>query len=103
MSSAADSLVVDIRKQDDLRYRWTLSRPDGRVVEEGVELYIASCLVAATASADPAGRISIVVVLDLTRFAMSPARVVSGRRNLEQQKFTGLSLSRRSAARRSGA
>jgi hypothetical protein len=61
MLSAADSLAVDIRKQDDLRYRWTLSRPSGRVVDEGVELYIASSLAAATAGADPASRISITV------------------------------------------
>lgn len=61
MLSAADSLAVDIRKQDDLRHRWTLSRPHGRVVDEGVELYIASCLAAATVGADPTSRISVTV------------------------------------------
>jgi hypothetical protein len=57
----SDSLAVDIRKQDDLRYRWTLCRPNGRVVDEGIELYIASCLASATAGADPASRISVTV------------------------------------------
>lgn len=57
----SDSLAVDIRKQDDLRYRWRLCRPSGRVVDEGVELYIAGCLASATVRADPATRISIKV------------------------------------------
>ena len=61
MLSAAGSLAVDIRKQDDLRYRWTLIRPNGRVVDEGVELYIASCMAVATMGADPTCRISITV------------------------------------------
>ena len=61
MLNAADSLAVDIRKQDDLRHRWTLSRPNGRVVDEGVELYIASCLAAASAGADPTRRIRVTV------------------------------------------
>jgi general secretion pathway protein G len=52
---------VEVQKQDDLRYRWTLSRPKGRVVDEGVELYIASCLAAATLGADPTSRISVTV------------------------------------------
>ena len=57
----SDSLAVEIRKHDDLRYRWTLCRPSGRVVDEGVELYIASCLASATAGADPATRINVTV------------------------------------------
>ncbi|MEO6032882.1 MAG: hypothetical protein ABIP61_13425 [Burkholderiaceae bacterium] len=53
--------AVDIRKQDDLRYRWTLRRPNGRVLDEGVEFYISSCLAAATARVDPTTRISVTV------------------------------------------
>ena len=44
-----ESLELTIGKQDDLRYRWQLSRPSGRVIEDGVEAYIASCLAAAAA------------------------------------------------------
>ena len=61
MPRAADSLAVEVRRQDDLRYRWTLSRPSGRVLDEGVELYIASCLSAATVRADPTSRISVAI------------------------------------------
>jgi hypothetical protein len=61
MVSSADSLLVEIRKQDDVRYRWTLSRRNGRVLDQGVELYVANCLVAASAGADPTSRIGIVV------------------------------------------
>lgn len=61
MLNAADSLAVEVRQQDDLRYRWTLSRPNGRVVDEGVELFIASCLTAATIGVDPTSRISVTV------------------------------------------
>jgi hypothetical protein len=59
--AGASSLAVDIRKQDDLCSRWTLSRPDGRVLDQGVELYIAKCLAAATVAADPTTRISVTV------------------------------------------
>ena len=61
MLSAVPSLAVEVQKQDDLRYRWTLSRPSGRVIDEGVELYIASCLASATVGADPTSRISVTV------------------------------------------
>jgi hypothetical protein len=57
----ADSFELDIKKQDDLRHRWTLSRPDGRVIDEGVELYTASCLAAATTGVDPTSRIVVSV------------------------------------------
>ena len=58
--SAGDSFEVDIQRQSDLRYRWTLSRL-GRVVDQGVELYIASCLAAATVGVDPTSRITVSV------------------------------------------
>lgn len=39
--SAAESFELDLRKQDDLRYRWRLSRLSGRVIDLGVEAYVA--------------------------------------------------------------
>jgi len=47
-----ESLELAIGKQDDLRYRWQLSRPSGRVIDDGVEAYIASCLAAAASTVD---------------------------------------------------
>lgn len=62
MLTAVPSLAVEVQQQDDLRYRWTLSRPNGRVIDEGVELYIASCLASATVEvAEPTSRISVTV------------------------------------------
>ena len=61
MLNAVPSFAVEVQKQDDLRYRWTLSRLDGRVVDEGVEVYIANCLALATVGADPTSRISVTV------------------------------------------
>lgn len=59
MLNAAAPLILEVRKQDDLRHRWTLRRPNGRFVDEGVELLLASCLTSATIGADPKSRVSV--------------------------------------------
>ena len=61
MLNMSDPFTLEIRKEDDMRYRWTLSRPNGRVVDEGVEIYVASCLAEATKAADPASRTNVIV------------------------------------------
>ena len=58
--SAGDSFEVDIQRQSDLRYRWSLRRL-GRVVDEGVELYVASCLRASTVGLDPTSQVTVSV------------------------------------------
>ena len=58
---ANDVLELDIRKQDNLRYGWNLSRADGRVVDNGVELYIADCLAIASVGLDLYTRLSVTV------------------------------------------
>jgi hypothetical protein len=56
-----DSFELDIQKQDDLRHRWTLSRADGRVLDQGADVFIADCLATATARMDPERQITIIV------------------------------------------
>jgi len=59
--SLLELLELDLVKQDDLGYRWRLCSPSGRVIDHGVENYLASCLAAAASTLDPASRISVVV------------------------------------------
>ena len=59
--TTASLLQLDIDWQDDVRYRWRLSRPSGRVIEQGVEAYIANCLKAAADTVNADDEISISV------------------------------------------
>lgn len=54
-------LQLNIDWQDDVRYRWRLSRPSGRDIEQGVEAYIANCLKAAADTVDANDNISVSV------------------------------------------
>lgn len=83
MLFTATPLNLDIGKQDDLRYWWRLSRPSGRVTEEGVEAYIADCLTAAASTVDPASRIVVTVdgvpggSYDAVRMQLEPVDVAA--------------------------
>ena len=59
--TAGSFLQLDIDWQDDVRYRWRLSRPSGRDIEQGVEAYIADCLKAAANTVDTSDEISVSV------------------------------------------
>ena len=56
---ATEAFELDIDKQDDLRYRWRLSRTSGRVVDSGVVLYIADCLATAAVGLEPDSRLTV--------------------------------------------
>ncbi len=55
---AADAFEIDIREQG-VRYRWRLSYEDGRFIDEGVGLYVADCLSAASEGLDPTSRVAV--------------------------------------------
>ena len=59
--TAASFLQLDIDWQDDVRYRWRLSRPNKRVIVQGVGAYIANCLEAAADTVDANDEISVLV------------------------------------------